>query len=92
MTKTTRKFIIYISKIPKLPKLKVSTVSELQHVEYFLDFEQAKNIVFGYAIVLVEGHRVISYDELVKLASQEMYRNREFLKVELVPIEVAGGG
>ncbi len=78
--------------MPKLPKLKVSTIRELQPVEEVLDLEQAKYLVFANAIILVEGHRIISYEELVQLAAQERYRNREFLEVDLLPIEVAGGG
>jgi hypothetical protein len=41
-------------------------------------------------MVVVEGKIVYSYDELLKMASQEPYRNKEYLVVEgIVPI--AGG-
>jgi len=83
---------MFISKMPKLPKLKVRTIRELELVEEVLDIEQAKYLVLATAHVLVEGQRIISYEELVQLASQEMYRDREFLEVILLPIEVAGGG
>ncbi len=35
---------------------------------------------------------MLSYEELVKLAAQEEYRNREFLEVVLLPLEAAAGG
>jgi len=55
--------------------------------------EQAK-YRFSYGddvLVMVEGHLVRSYEELVQLASQDEYRDREFLEVELLLTAVGGG-
>jgi hypothetical protein len=47
-----------------------------------LDFERG--------IFLVDGQRVNSFDELVRLASQDKYKNDEF--IELVAIFLIAGG
>ena len=55
--------------------------------------EQARYrfIYGGDVMVMVEGSLVRSYEELVQIASQEDYRDREFLNVELLPMFVLGG-
>jgi len=55
--------------------------------------EQAKYrfIYGGDVMVMVEGSLVRPYEELVKMASQDEYRHREFLKIELLPMFVLGG-
>ena len=78
--------------MPDMPQLKVQTIRDLKLVEEILDIEQARYLVHANAHVVVEGQRINSYDELVQLASQDGYKNREFLEVVLLPIEVAGGG
>jgi len=75
-----------------LPKLKVKTIRELEPVEEVRDFEQGRYLFVSDALILIEGLRINSYDELVQLAAQDEYRNREFLEVVLLPLEVAGGG
>ena len=45
----------------------------------------------GDVLVMVEGNLVRSYEELVQLASQDEYRDRELLEVELLPMAVVGG-
>ncbi len=81
-----------ISKMSKLPKLKVRTIREGKLVEEVVDFERAKYLALADAITLVEGHRIISYEELVQLVAQEEYMNREFLEVVVLPMEVPSGG
>jgi hypothetical protein len=54
------------------------------------DLEHARNLNFSGAIVLVDGRRVSSYDELVRLVSQNVYRNRETIEVVILPL-VTGG-
>jgi hypothetical protein len=54
------------------------------------DLEQARNLNFSGTIVLVDGRRVSSYDELVRLVNQETYRNRETIEVVILPL-VTGG-
>ena len=76
----------------KLPKLKIRTMRELKLVEEVLDINQAQHLFYSEAHILVEGQRMLSHDELVKLAAQEEYSNREFLEVVLLPLEAAAGG
>jgi hypothetical protein len=39
---------------------------------------------------LVDGHSVKSYDELVRIASQDKYRNQDYLEVWVL-LFIAGG-
>ena len=55
----------------RLPKLKVRTLRDLKLVEEVIDIEQAKCLFPSDSHILVEGNRVISYEELVQLAAQE---------------------
>jgi hypothetical protein len=54
------------------------------------DLEQAKNLNYENGIVLFDGIRVHSYDELVQLTSLDKYKNLEFIEVVLLP-NIAGG-
>ena len=73
-----------------LPKLKIK-LSPQYPAEDAFDLEQAKSrLNFSSGMVVVEGRIIYSYDELLKLASQEAYRNREYLEVEGVAT-IAGG-
>jgi PDZ domain-containing secreted protein len=47
-------------------------------------------LAFGDRIVVVDGQDIHSYEELVKLVSQEKYRNQEFIEVVQIPA-VQGG-
>ena len=59
--------------------------------EDYCDLEQARYILnFDRGVVLVDGQRVRSYDELVKLAAQEKNRNKEYLEV-VVGLFMVGG-
>ena len=40
---------------------------------------------------MVEGSLVRSYEELVQLASQDDYQDKEFLEVELLLTSIVGG-
>ena len=55
---------------------------ELEEARYLLDFANQ--------IIVVDGQHVRSYDELIKIASQEKYRNQELIEVVQVPA-VTGG-
>jgi hypothetical protein len=76
----------------KLPKLKVKRpfgypreeIRELEQAQYFL-FSSGSG-----ALVVVEGQVVNSYEELVQLAAQERYKDREFLEV-VMAIQMGGG-
>jgi hypothetical protein len=54
----------------------------LEQAEYLLNFDRG--------IILVEGQRVYSYDELVQLASQDKYKNKEFIEVVGI-LPISGG-
>lgn len=45
---------------------------------------------FNEGVFLVEGQGVRSYDELVNIATQDKYKNKEFLEVKL--LHIIGGG
>jgi len=76
-----------------LPILKVKWLGQpLQ--ERTIDFEKAKHILpFGSPATLsitVEGQMINSYDELVQLATEKHYRDKQFLEVVVIA-SVAGG-
>lgn len=75
----------------KLPKLRVNWPVGGYPSEDIRDFEQAKYFPFGGQVfILVEGQLINSYEELVQLATQECYQDKEFLEVLLA--EPIGGG
>jgi len=72
----------------KLPKLKVKLRGLSDDIR---DFEQGKYLLFcDHVLILVEGQVINSYEELVQLAAQDGYKDKEFLEV-LVTTAVAGG-
>ena len=76
----------------KLPKLKVQSLFGSGNEPDICDLEQAKNR-FDYGsetIVLVEGQVVNSQEELIELASQDQYKDKEFLEVVLLPFIIGG--
>ncbi len=76
----------------KLPKLKIKIPVGYPN-EDICDLEQARyrfNFNSG-AVILVEGQTVKSYEELVQIASKDVYKDREFLQVDLLT-ELASGG
>ncbi len=76
----------------KSPKLKIQSLYGPGNEADICDIEQAKNR-FDYGsdtIIVVEGQVVNSYDELVRLASNDKYKDQEFLEVVLMPF-IAGG-
>lgn len=76
----------------RLPKLKIVRVHGYPSEE-IRDFEEAKYFLFSYGpatIVVVEGHVLSSYEELLELTTQDRYRDKELLEVELWGI-VDGG-
>ncbi len=76
--------------MPDLPKLKVKLLVG-RVSEEIRDFEQAKYLPFCYhVLIFVEGQVVNSYEELVHLAAQDCYKDKEFL--EVVVTQLADGG
>ena len=77
----------------KLPKLHVKSFpAEME--EDIRDFEQGKEFPFllNDSLILVEGQAITSYDELVKIAAQDSYRNRELLDVVILNYSLPDGG
>ena len=73
----------------QMPKLLIKVfgdpgedICELEDAKYILDFANR--------IIVIDGQHIRSYDELVKIASQEKYRHQEFIEVVQVPA-VTGG-
>jgi hypothetical protein len=74
----------------KLPKLKIRGLG-WDVSEGIRDFEQAKYLPFGQnVIILVEGNAIKSYEDLIRLASQNPHRDKEFLEVKF--LELLRGG
>jgi hypothetical protein len=79
--------------VSKLPRLMVKKPLGYPFEE-IRDFEQAKYFLFGGgsgALVLVEGRVIRSYEELVQLAAQDCYKDKELLEVVLTPPLIGGG-
>ena len=77
--------------MPKLPKLEVVWSFRDPREETY-DLEQAKEFLFDPGILaFVDGQLVNSYDDLVQLAAQDQYKDREVLKVILIRRGVGGG-
>jgi len=79
----------------ELPKLKVKWWSlGSPDEEAICTLEQAKEVIFGNrpaVLIFVEGEMINSYEELVRLASQERYKGNEVLNVALVVADISGG-
>ena len=76
----------------KLPKLRIKRT--WNPVEEIHDLEQARTLLFSRGadmLVIVEGQMVSSYNELVQLAAQAPYKDKESLEVVMTPLWPAGG-
>ena len=76
----------------RLPKLKVKRPVGYPSEE-IREFEQGKYFLFSYGdgtFVVVEGRVINSYEELIQLATQDCYKDKEFLEVIIVT-EMSGG-
>jgi len=77
----------------RLPKLRLKKPFGYPFEE-IRDFEQAQYFLFSYgasAVVMVEGQVINSYEELVQLATEDCYKDKESLEVVLLPAVVGGG-
>ena len=74
------------------PRLRIKL--ESQHVpEDVCSLEEAEyRFNWGHEqfIIVVEGRVIATYEELKALADQDLFRDREFLEVELAPILIGG--
>ena len=77
----------------KLPKLKIRSLLESGNETEIYDLEQAKSLLTqlpASIIVVAEGQVINSHEDLVQLATQERYQDREFLDVMVLPV-IEGG-
>jgi hypothetical protein len=74
---------------PRRPKLVIKSLGRV--AKEVCELEEAKNrLNFKNGIVLVDGRKVRSYDELVDLVSQDRYADKESIDVVLMPPLVGG--
>ena len=75
----------------RFPKLKVTHWMDGQASQEMIDFEQAPHFLFNYDVVVaVEGEVIRSYEELVQMASEARFRDRDFLEVHMETM-ITGG-
>ncbi len=75
----------------RLPQLKVKTFPG-ESGEDIRDFEQAKDLPFLDVFIFIEGQRVNSYDEFLKVANQDNLQDRAFLDVMILSAGLVDGG
>ena len=74
----------------RLPKLKIKLPSGNPD-EYIYDLEEARDVLnFSEGVFVVDGQWIHSFDEIIDLARQDSFRDREFIEVEW--LHVMGGG
>ena len=76
-----------------LPKLKIVKFPFGYPREEILDLEDARYRISysDQAAILVEGHPVQSYDEIVEMINQGVFKDKDVLEVMIVT-EFIGGG
>jgi hypothetical protein len=57
-------------------------ICELEQARYLFDFDAR--------IVVADGQKMNSYDELVRLAGDDNHRDKEYIEIVLLPA-IAGG-
>lgn len=73
-----------------LPKLKIK-LPRSNPDEYIYNLEEARDVLnFSEGVFIVDGQWIHSYNELVNIAKQERFREKDFIEVEW--IQVMGGG
>lgn len=75
-----------------LPKLKIT--KSWEPTQEVSDLEQARDSLFAHGsgmIILVEGQSIVSYEELLQIASMDDYKDRECLEVVMIPASPVGG-
>ena len=73
-----------------LPKLKIKLPAG-NPSEDVCELEQAKHLLnFDNGVIMVDGKTVYTYDELFDLATQDNYKNKEYLEVVLLQV-IEGG-
>jgi hypothetical protein len=76
----------------EFPKLKIRRVWDSR--EEVRDLEKSGYSLFVHGpdmIVLAEGRRITSYEDLMSLATRDSHRDKEFLEILMVPSWPVGG-
>jgi len=77
--------------LANLPELKINKTAWSNEPEIMVPFEQAKLFPYQEELIIVaEGKQINSYDDLLKLALQEQYRNKKYIEVVFLPMIVGG--
>lgn len=78
--------------MPKLPKLKLKIPEGYdEYYEGIHEFEEAKDFLSNWgAMFIVDGQVINSHEELIKLATRDQYKDKEFLEVMVIPF-IEGG-
>ena len=72
----------------KLPKLKLTMPNGHEEIR---DIKEDDSIYSNWTMLVLAGGQVVnSYEELVQLASQDQYKDKEFLEVTIIPF-IEGG-
>jgi|GEM_PF-2739821 len=73
-----------------LPKLRVKKDAWKNTAE-IVEFEKARDFPYGTeTIIAVEGHRINSYDDLLKLIQGDKLKRKRILEVIFIPM-ISGG-
>lgn len=78
--------------VPKFPKLKIR-LPHSDNANEICTIEEAQyRFNWGHEpfLIIVEGHPVSSYEELIELTKDEHLKERDFLNVEIQPLLVGG--
>ena len=71
----------------RLPKLKI----KLPSGEYICELAEARQYLdFNEGVFMIEQQGVQSFDDIVRIASLDKFKNKEFL--EVIWLQVIGGG
>lgn len=73
-----------------LPKLKIKLPAGNPD-EYIYELEKAGQVLnFNEGVFIVDGQWIRSYNELVNIAKQDKFKDKDFIEVEW--LQVIGGG
>jgi len=79
-------------KMPRMPRLRIRLLSEVATEDTCTLEEAESRFNWGREpfVIVAENQAIGSYQDLVDLAKEERFRDKEFLDVELQPILIGG--
>jgi len=77
-------------KISQSPKIKILLPAGYPDEDPFELEEARSRLNFASGMILVDGQRLRSYDDLVRLAALDKYQNQEYIEVVAIML-IAGG-